>query len=237
MEGSGLRDLALRLASKKAFLWDFDGCFGDTEPIHFRAYELAFAEVGHRIWEKDYYAVFTHLGDGAAREIERCGLACDAGEIMRRKSILYRELLVSGEARLFPEIVDIVGSFRALGAKLAIASNSPAVEIELILAQNGCHGLVDAVVGKPDGLRKKPEPDIFLRAMQDLGATPAECLVFEDSERGLTAAMRAGMEAVWVCTRFNEGLATHEPHIARVTHAELALAARSAVALGGGTPT
>ncbi len=49
----------------------------------------------------------------------------------------------------------------------------------------------DARVGRP-----KPAPDIFLAAARDLGARPADCLVFEDSPFGVEAALAAGMQVV-----------------------------------------
>ena len=48
----------------------------------------------------------------------------------------------------------------------------------------------------PRVARSKPAPDIFLAAAQDLGAPPAECLVFEDSPFGVEAARAAGMQVI-----------------------------------------
>lgn len=51
-----------------------------------------------------------------------------------------------------------------------------------------------------EGLRGKPEPDIFLAAARLLGVGPEECLVFEDAENGVRAARAAGMRVIGVTT-------------------------------------
>jgi len=53
-----------------------------------------------------------------------------------------------------------------------------------------------AVVTAEDTARHKPEPDVFLEAARRLGADPAACVVYEDTDIGLEAAHRAGMAAV-----------------------------------------
>ena len=50
--------------------------------------------------------------------------------------------------------------------------------------------------GRPEGVAKKPAPDIFLVAAEDLGAEPGRCLVFEDSLAGVEAALAAGMRVI-----------------------------------------
>jgi HAD superfamily hydrolase (TIGR01509 family) len=55
------------------------------------------------------------------------------------------------------------------------------------------HSLFDAIVAAEDTARHKPEPDVFLEAARRLQVTPTRCLVFEDTDIGITAARRAGM--------------------------------------------
>ena len=60
-------------------------------------------------------------------------------------------------------------------------------------------GWFDTIVTAEDTTRHKPEPDVFLEAARRLGAAPAHCRVYEDSDLGIEAARRAGME--WVDVR------------------------------------
>lgn len=216
-----MKSLKAKIQTKKAFLWDFDGCFCDTEPLHFAAYSKAFAQFGHRINEQEYYRVFTHLGQGIKGECERNGLHLDQDLIARLKKDYYWDLITGSEVRVFANMPRILLALKNQGARLAIASNSPLEELEVCLAKNSLPVSLDVVLGKLPGLRKKPAPDLFLAALDKLGVEARDALVFEDSERGLAAARAAGCEAIWLRTPQNEGLHTAEPHLVSLTHAEL----------------
>lgn len=214
------KELSRALRSKKYFLWDFDGCFCDSERFHFLAYAEAFRVWGHDLTEAEYYPSFTHLGEGVPREIERHSLTCDPTVIAADKKKAYQRLIETQHVPLFPEIPDIVTVAKQRLIQNAIASNSPDEEILAILLRNGFHAQLDLVLGRSASVPKKPAPDLFLLAMQKLGAKPEEALVLEDSRRGLQAARNAGVEAIWIRTRFNADLAVEEPHLASLTHAQ-----------------
>jgi HAD superfamily hydrolase (TIGR01509 family) len=209
-------------ASAECFLWDFDGCFADTERIHFLAYSEAFAHVGHTLSETEYYPSFTHLGDGTGREIAANNLRITEDYILRLKAEAYRRLISLSPVRCFPETPEIVRAMKARGAKVAIASNSSEAEIRAVLNTAGYpFEELDLIVGKNEKLRKKPAPDIFLHALDRLGCSAAKSVVFEDSNRGLMAASAAGCQSVWVRTRYNAGLETSEPHLDSLTHNQI----------------
>jgi HAD superfamily hydrolase (TIGR01509 family) len=213
--------IAERLASKQYFVWDFDGCLCDSEHAHFRAYNAAFQCFGHTIQELDYYASFTHLGNGTEREIAQYGVSCTSQEIAALKNTFYRELIEKKEIPLFPEVSEIIKSMRQAGVKVAIASNSPVEEIKGILAGTDIADSFDLIVGRTPELRKKPFPDIFLKALSLLGADPASVAIFEDADKGLEAAAAAGCDVIWMRTRYNSGLRSGFPNIAELTHHQL----------------
>jgi len=211
-----------RLLSAECFLWDFDGCFADTEEVHFLAYREAFLHFGHTLNEADYYPSFTHLGEGVQREISLHGLQISADEITRLKSESYRRMIKTGPVGCFPETLQIVRCMHQRGARVAIASNSSEDEIRTVLQMAAFPGdEVDLIVGKNEHLRKKPAPDIFLNALQRLGMTASQAVVFEDSNRGLQAAAAAGCQALWVRTRYNQNLTSGEPYMGHLSHAEI----------------
>lgn len=210
------------ILSAECYLWDFDGCFADTEKLHFLAYREAFAKVGHTLSESDYYPSFTHLGDGTGREIAQHRIAVAEDEIIRSKAEAYARLIRQGPVACFAETLPIIRHMRARGAKVAIASNSSQEEIRVVLSSAGFPSAeLDLIVGKQPDLRKKPAPDIFLHALAQLGCSPERALVLEDSNRGLQAAAAAGCAALWMRTRYNEGLETSQPHVQSLTHAQL----------------
>lgn len=210
------------LSGAKCFLWDFDGCFADTERLHYFAYKHAFERFGHAIPEESYYPSFTHLGDGTRREILTNHLSVSEEDISLIKAEEYGRLIAVGPVNCFSETIHLVRLMRSRGAKVAIASNSSEQEIKTVLSTAGFPiGELDLIVGKQAGLRKKPEPDIFLHALEKLALSREDAVVLEDSNRGLMAAAAAQCRAVWIRTSYNAGLESCEPHVASLTHAEL----------------
>lgn len=210
-----------QVMSKKGFMWDFDGCFADTERIHFLAYSEAFAQFSHQVDEKEYYERFTFYGFGAKAEIDAYNLKCTPEQIANLKVEKYWQRIRDNTVQLFSEMRDVLKFLKARGAKIAIASNSPREEIELILKKHPeVFAQVDLIVGKTPELRKKPAPDIFNHTLKLLGLAPEEALVFEDSDRGLAAAAAAECEAIWLRTPFNRDFSTTQPHIASLSHSE-----------------
>ena len=217
-----MKNLKQKILNKKAILWDFDGCLCDSERIHFLAYEKAFLQYNHTLNEYEYFETFTHTGGGVAREVEKYNLNCDHDAIRKDKAKHYWELISNKEAVIYPEIPEILEIMRKHKIINAIASNSPATEINLILSQYQEKELpIDMVVGLEPGMRKKPFPDLYNKALSQLKLQPSDVLVIEDSERGLIAAHEAGCESIWVKTPLNERFQTSSPHIARLTHTQI----------------
>ncbi|MES2614612.1 MAG: HAD family phosphatase [Bdellovibrionota bacterium] len=216
-----MKSIAEVIATKKLILWDFDGCFCDSEPIHCQAYTRAFAEYGHTINKAEYFETFTHTGGGIAKEIENYNLTCNSEEIRIAKAKYYWELISNGQAKLFPEISEILLKLQQLNIKSVIASNSSKKEIELILSHLTEKVSIEKIFGLQPGLRKKPFPDIFNHALSTLEISPKDALVIEDSERGLLAARDAQCDAIWVKTYLTEDFNSNAPHLGKITHGEL----------------
>lgn len=216
-----MSEIGSLLVSKKCFVWDFDGCLCDSEHAHYRAYNRAFQCFGHSINESEYYASFTHLGNGTEREIAKYNLQCSPFEIAALKNSAYRELIVNKEIPLFREVPEIIKHMKSHGAKVAIASNSPVEEIRGILSHTEIVDDFDLIVGRTPELRKKPFPDLFLRAIENLGASANEVLIFEDADKGIEAACAAHCDVVWMRTRYNATLSTNFPVIASITHHQM----------------
>ena len=83
--------------------------------------------------------------------------------------------------------------------KLAVASGGWRHVVERQLRQIGIHDYFSAIVTAEDTERHKPEPDVFLEAARRLQVLPEACRVYEDSDLGIEAARRAGMQ--WVDVR------------------------------------
>ncbi len=93
---------------------------------------------------------------------------------------------------------ELLDFLRAHGVKMAVASGSKTSSIERNFGQLNALDYFEATVGGEMVVNGKPAPDIFLLAAEKIGADPKDCIVFEDSENGLRAALAAGMRAISV---------------------------------------
>ncbi len=188
-------------------IFDMDGVLCDSEPF------ISEAAIGLL---RDRYGVATtpgeyrpFVGTGEARFVtgvaEQHGLLLDPD---RAKAELYDRYvaIIHGRLQPLPGLHGFLGSCRAAGLRLALASSADPVKIEANLAEIGVdRSGFDAIVSGLDVTRRKPAPDIFLLAAERLGASPGRCLVVEDAPNGVAAAKQAGMRCLGLTTSFTHG--------------------------------
>lgn len=191
------------LAEAEALLFDFDGVVVDSEPTHYQAYVEAFAPYGHRPDKDVYWVYWTDRGDGVPGELSRCGLdPALADEIKASKRQIFQRLCEQAAFGFFPGAIYAMRAAAASPLKCAIASNSSPEAIAAVFAAHGEEPPLP-IVGRREGMRAKPAPDVFLAAAEQLGVEPARCVVIEDAAKGINAAVSAGMAPVVSRYRLN----------------------------------
>lgn len=174
----------------RLLLLDFDGTLADTRRANALGYIDALAEEGYALDEqtylKNYFGMrcdefLTRLGFSSAEERQR---------IRRRKIELYP--LHFDSVRVNEPLLKFVKEFRSRGGKAFIVSTGHIDNITNVMRHLGIGGEFDLIISGDDVTMSKPHPECFLKAMERAGATPAETLIFEDSEIGLEAARRSG---------------------------------------------
>jgi len=194
LDGNGMR-LTRR---PRCAIFDLDGVLLDTEPL----YTQATAHVAARFGKVYDWSVKRHcIGRGtmeAARIIvEALALPLPPQALIDERDRLLVALFA--DAAAMPGAEAFTRALASRGVPLAIATST---EAPLYAIKSAPHrawlGLFGAAVcgDDPRVARAKPAPDIFLAAAADLGASPADCLVFEDSPVGVEAALAAGMQVV-----------------------------------------
>jgi beta-phosphoglucomutase len=114
-----------------------------------------------------------------------------------QKNGWYVEYIQNMDAsEILPGTREYLHTLHAHGVKTAIGSASK--NAPLILERLGIRSLFDVVVDGSKVSQAKPDPEVFLRAANELEVAPANCIVFEDAEAGIEAAHRAGMGAVGI---------------------------------------
>ena len=185
-----------------AVLWDLDGTLADSGDYHWRAWRDTLRDEGVALTYQQFLDSFGQKNDriltgwlGAATPMERIARIGDD------KEALYRRIARDEGLVPLPGAANWVMRLRAAGWKQAIASSAPRANVEVMLDAIGLTREFDAVVSAEDVTRGKPDPQVFLRAAERLGVTPAHCVVVEDAAAGIEAAQRAGMRTIGVNPR------------------------------------
>jgi beta-phosphoglucomutase len=177
-------------------IFDLDGLLADTEKLHRRAYQDVLAEVGASVSEAEYEEHWIRLGKGISEFIQLHNLSVDVDFIRSRKATRYRELVLSS-AEPMPGALETLRTFH--GHKtLALATSSYPDAADAVLNRLLIAKYFSCIAAKGEAERAKPFPDIFLRVARTLSVASNECLVVEDSEKGILAAHAARMPSVAV---------------------------------------
>jgi beta-phosphoglucomutase len=179
-----------------AIIFDLDGLLADTECLHCRAYQMTLSEHGVELLDADYAEHWVRFGNGIADWVTLRGLTLDPTALRLRKAGHYLELLASS-LRPMEGAVELLESLSGK-MRIALASSSYRDAVDGVLAGLGIGRFFEVIVSGLDVAQVKPAPDIFLKAARDLGVAPEQCIVFEDAEKGVIAANRAGMRCIAV---------------------------------------
>ena len=180
----------------QAIIFDMDGVLVDSEPVHFEATRLLMQEHGIVYTSADEEAFFGCTDREMFRELRaRYGLAAHEHDLAEQWIERVVRLLPQRIVPM-PGVPEVLERLRASGRRLALASSSSPAIIRTTIEGLGLGGIFEATVSGRDVGLGKPAPDIFLETARRMGLEPAECLVVEDSQNGLRAAVAAGIACV-----------------------------------------
>ncbi len=186
----------------KALIFDFDGLILDTETPEYLVWKNIYQEHGFDFPHDDWGKIIG--GNGlldfdAADNLSRLSQGrLDAVSLRARQSV--ESLAMIHSQSLMPGVLELLRAAKQHGLKLAIASSSEHAWVDTHAKRLGIFDLFDAVIAADDvGVgRTKPNPDLFLTALNQLQVQKNEAVVFEDSPNGVKAANRAGVYVVAV---------------------------------------
>ena len=177
-------------------IFDLDGLLADTEKLHCMAYQDALAKFGFKLTENDYSEHWILKGGSIGEFIAARGLNIDPELIRLAKAERYEELVVS-TADPMPGAISILSRMTGW-KKLALATSSYEDAAYAVLKALNIGVYFSCIATRSSVTRIKPFPDLFLYVARALGEAPENCLVFEDSEKGIIAAQAAGMKSIAV---------------------------------------
>jgi beta-phosphoglucomutase len=180
-----------------------DGVLVDSEPLHKRAKELAFAEIGIVLPDSVYDSYKGRPDATMLPEILSArGLSSERiRELLRRKRQIYEG--IEHDLQAVDGAADFV-QWAASRYKIALATSATARNREATLRLLGIGDLFHAVVDASGHQQPKPDPEVFLIALGKLRLQPDQCWIIEDSVNGLLAAEAAGCFAAAITTTFDK---------------------------------
>ena len=185
----------------KGIIFDLDGVIVSTDKLHYAAWKkmaddesIYFDEqINNRLRGVSRMASLEIILEKANKtytDEEKLALA-------EKKNNLYRELLKElTPADRLPGVTKTLEELKARGFKLAIGSSSK--NTPQILKYIGLDGFFDAVSDGNNITHSKPDPEVFLKAAEMLGLSPAECYIVEDSTAGIEAGLAGGFSTIGI---------------------------------------
>ena len=178
-------------------LWDNDGVLVDSEQLYYQASAEILATLGVEL----DHARFAELSLHSAQGVFQLAPSEDEAALRERRNARYDELLAAAEDLVIDGVREVVSAL-AGSYRMAIASSSRPEHFHTIHARTGLLEHFEFALVKGDYARAKPHPDPWQAAMARFGARPEQCLVIEDSPRGLQAAVAAEIRCVVVPSPF-----------------------------------
>jgi beta-phosphoglucomutase len=187
----------------KGVLFDMDGVLVDSEAFICKAAITMFHEHGLDVKEDDFQP-FVGMGENRylGGVAEKYNLPLD---ITEAKAITYTiyETITKGQLKPLPGALEFITFCREKGLKLALATSADKIKMEVNLQAIGLSkDSFNSTINGLEVVRKKPFPDIYVKASENLNLRPEECLVVEDAVSGIKAAKAAGCRCLAVTTSF-----------------------------------
>jgi HAD superfamily hydrolase (TIGR01509 family) len=193
----------------KALIWDVDGTIAETERDgHCVAFNLTFAEAGLPWrWSPEYYGPLLHITGGRQRILhdmaqrpEAPAGATEREALARtlhlRKNAIYAELVAAGAISPRPGVLRLMDEAAEAGVALALATTTSTSNVQALFTSifgSDWRQRFAAVVCAEDAPQLKPDPQVYLRALQGLGVDGRDAFALEDTPNGLLAAQAAGI--------------------------------------------
>jgi len=215
------------MTGTRALIFDFDGLILDTETADVRAWSDIYAEYGFTFPLESWAQIIG--GTGAASFDAAVHLQTLLGDPLDLEALQARQNHISHsfvfQQPVLPGVMGYLRTAKRLGLKLAIASSSPHSWVDTHARRLGIFDYFDKVICADDvgAGRTKPNPDLFLLALDRLQVRKNEAIVFEDSPNGVQAAKSAGIFVVAVPNSVTSQLSIENANLILSSLADLSL--------------
>lgn len=191
----------MNISKYKAVIFDLDGVLVTTDDCHYLAWKKL-ADEENIYFDRDINERLRGISRMESLEIvlekaEKQYSDEEKKEMAERKNSYYVSLVKEiDQSALIDGAIEFISYVKENSLKTAIGSSSK--NTNLILSQTGIDSLFDAIADGNIIIKSKPDPEVFLKAAELLGIEPCDCLVCEDADAGVEAAISAGMDVLAV---------------------------------------
>jgi len=191
--------MPMTIRRPRAVIFDMDGLMLDTEPLAARAWGEAAAALG--VDFDDALAlrmVGCNFVDCSALLRAHCDADYPVDALLGSWHAAYDTIVEREGFALKPGLLELLDWLEAADIPKAVATSTRRERARRKLAQKALLPRIAVLVGGDEVARGKPAPDIFIEAAARIGVPPSACLVLEDSEPGVRAALAAGTMPIMV---------------------------------------
>jgi HAD superfamily hydrolase (TIGR01509 family) len=182
-----------------AVVFDMDGLMFDTERLACKMWKKAAAEKGYTIPDSIFFEIIGSNVIETERIFKKRYGRDFPYHAIRTTRLYYTDLCLEKDGIPVKDgLVPLLSLLKKKGIKRAVATSTEKARAANVISRAGFLQEFDCIIGGDDVVKSKPEPDIFLEAAKQLWVDPAGCIVLEDSEKGVHAALSAGMFPVMV---------------------------------------
>ena len=178
----------------KAIIFDMDGVLIEAKDWHYEALNRALKLFGYQISRYEHLTSYDGLPTSKKLQmlsVER-GLPIGLHSFINEMKQLYTMEIVHSKCKPRFNHEYALSSLKSRGYKLAVASNSIRNTIDVMMEKANLNRYLDLIVSAEDVKNPKPAPEIYVLAMRSLGLNPENCLIVEDNENGIKAAIASG---------------------------------------------
>ena len=206
----------------KAILFDMDGVLIDAKDWHYEALNKALGLFGLTISRYDHLHTFDGLPtrDKLKMLSEQCFLPIQLHDFINKVKQRYTLEITNAKCRPMFQHEYAISRLKHEGYKIAVCSNSVRATIELMMNLSGLSKYIDLILSNEEVTHAKPDPEIYIAAMDNLSLKPEECIVIEDNPKGIAAGKASGAFVLPVATVYDVNYWNIHSAIAKFEEAE-----------------
>ncbi|MDO5381707.1 MAG: HAD family phosphatase [Eubacteriales bacterium] len=189
----------------KAVLFDMDGVLIDAKDWHFEALNKALGLFGVEISRYDHLTTFDGLPTKVKLEMlsKRYYLPKELHPFINELKQMYTVEMINAKCHPMFNHEYALSKLHQLGYKIAVCSNSIRKTIELMMDKAELASYIDLIVSNEDVTKAKPDPEMYMMAVNKFGLKSEECIVVEDNPNGIQAGKSAGAHVLEVATVYD----------------------------------